>query len=87
MWALLKQIDSSASGGGGDKDVHVYAATGGLTHSQADPQVKITSETDDKWYVSGGQFEFTVKSLFPITRFTYQCSGGKTLQYDSRELH
>lgn len=83
MWALLKEIDSSGGGGGGDKEtpIHVFAATGGLTTSKADT-VKITAETDDKWIVSPGQFEFTVKSLFPISQFRYQYSKTEILVYD-----
>lgn len=81
MWALLKQIDSSAGGDDKETAAIVFAVTGGLTHSQADT-VKITAETTDRWDVSGGQFEFTVKTLFPITQFKYTYSENETLVYD-----
>ena len=57
---------------------------GVLHNSQADT-VKITAETGDKCNVSGGQFEFTAKSLFHVTRFIYTYSTDETLQYDSRQ--
>ncbi|EED24557.1 hypothetical protein TSTA_079130 [Talaromyces stipitatus ATCC 10500] len=43
-WALLKQIDSPAGGGGGnDNAAHVFAATGGFTTSPADA-VSVTEQ-------------------------------------------
>lgn len=82
MRVLLKQIDGSAGGGGGDKDVHVYAATGG-------PKQILKSRSQQR-QVTNGTFR-VVNSTSPSRHCarslhsyaTY--SDNETLQYDSRE--
>ncbi|GAE00080.1 hypothetical protein PVAR5_8815 [Paecilomyces variotii No. 5] len=77
MWQLLNQVGSAAANTIG-RQPHVFASTGGLTSTKSVP-LKVTAEAVDHWAVIGGVFGFTLKSLFPITTFSYKHPSGLLL--------